>query len=53
MKYLPVAQFIVLVLILISLNGSLIASGYDRIASLFDAKPAPSKAEAPRKRKPV
>ena len=53
MKYVPVAQLIVLVLILISLNGSLIASGYDRIASLFDTKPAASKAEAPRKRKPV
>ena len=51
MKYLPLAQFIVLVLILISLNGSLITAGYTTVAKMFESAPAATKAEAPRKRR--
>jgi hypothetical protein len=53
MKHLPLAQFIVLVLILLSLNAPLIESGASTVAKMFDSKPAPAKAEAARKRKSV
>ncbi len=51
MKYLPIAQFIVLVLILITLNGNLIASGIAMVTKMFEAPVTATKSVPPGKRK--